>query len=50
MQRHLVNQAHKSRMKYQSLSSKKMTMYEEQLALEHITRANHFENIAKKLL
>jgi hypothetical protein len=25
-------------------------MYEEQLALEHITRANHFENIAKKLL
>ena len=46
----LLNQAGKSRDKYQRLSSKKMNEYESQIALEHITRAIHFENIAKDLL
>ena len=46
----LIKQAEKSRIKYLTLSSRNMTHYEERLALEHITRAIHFENIAKDLL
>jgi hypothetical protein len=46
----LIKQAEKSRMKYLTLSSRNMTPYEEKIALEHITRAYHFENIAKNML
>tara|TARA_Y100001936_G_scaffold85407_1_gene83796 strand:+ start:202 stop:387 length:186 start_codon:yes stop_codon:yes gene_type:complete len=50
MQIQLLKQAQKSRKKYQTLSSRNATSFEKRLAVEHLTRARHFEKIARNLL
>tara|TARA_R100000388_G_scaffold47110_1_gene35583 strand:+ start:1292 stop:1477 length:186 start_codon:yes stop_codon:yes gene_type:complete len=50
MQVQLLNQAKKSREKYEVLSTRNATSFEQRLAIEHLTRAIHFENIARNML
>lgn len=50
MQVQLLNQAKKSREKYEVLSTRNATAFEQRLAVEHLTRAIHFENIARNML
>lgn len=49
MKRQLLNQAEKSRQRYVDLSHAK-DKHKQQLAVENLTRAIHFEQIAYNLL
>ena len=49
MKRQLLNQAKKSRQRYIDLSNAKEE-HKQRLAVENLTRAIHFENIAHNLL
>ena len=50
MRKQLLAQAEKSRSAYIQLSSRPMSAFQSQLAIEHLTRADLFENIAYNLL
>jgi len=50
MQRQLRQQANKSREQYERISSSRPTAQQRKLAIEHLTRAIHFDEIANNLL
>jgi hypothetical protein len=50
MRNQLLNQAQKSREMYEALTKHNATFFDKRLAVEHLTRAIHFENVARNLL